>query len=97
MPPHEMLEVAMLLCFSTGWYWSIATMLRTRVVVGKSTGFVVVICVGYGFGLGSHLLAHAQTGALSPLFYVYLWNLSVILLDLALTLRFRRVGAAAAR
>lgn len=95
MPLHETLEIGMLLCFSMGWYWSIAKMLRTRVVVGKSTGFVVIACVGYAMGLGSKVLAFAETGALSALVYVYLWNLSLILIDLALTLRFRGTAVAA--
>jgi hypothetical protein len=56
---------------------------------------VAFVLVGHALGLGSKLLAFAQSGALSALVHVCAWNVAVILLDLALTLRFRRAAAAA--
>ncbi|MEO1776873.1 MAG: hypothetical protein AAFS07_18185 [Pseudomonadota bacterium] len=47
---HEYLEGVMLFCFSIGWYWSIAKMLRTRQAIGKSPCFVTLITIGYGLG-----------------------------------------------
>ena len=86
---HEALEGSMLVLFSASWYWSIARMLRERVVVGKNATFVAFICMGYVAGMSAKLPAFATTGVLSPLVHLYAWNLMVTLTDLALVLRFR--------
>ncbi len=95
MLPYEVFEATMLICFSISWYWSIARMLRVRAAVGKSPVFVVLICVGYVFGLASKLALAGETGELSWVFWLYAWNLVVTLVDLALVLHFSR-GARAA-
>lgn len=86
----EFLEGTMLLCFSAGWYWSIAKMLKVRAAVGKSPFFVVLICSGYALGIASKLHGWNVTGTLSPLIWVYVWNLVVTFTDLALVLHFSR-------
>jgi hypothetical protein len=88
MPVSDGLEALMLVCFSISWYWSIAKMLRTRVAAGKSAFFVVLICTGYVFGVASKLIAWQGGGPLSPLVWLYAWNLCVTLADLALVIRF---------
>lgn len=90
----EIFEALMLICFSISWYWSIYRMIRERAVVGKSAMFVVLICTGYVFGIVSKLAAWHQSGDLSPLIWLYSWNLVVTLTDLALVLHFRRAVAA---
>ncbi|MGF1658008.1 MAG: hypothetical protein ACFCUS_01090 [Rubrimonas sp.] len=91
MTQAELFEAAMLICFSISWYWSIARMLKVRTAVGKSAFFVVLICTGYVFGLSAKLLAWRATGELSPLIWLYGWNLMVTAFDLALVLHFTRV------
>jgi hypothetical protein len=90
MPASDALEAAMLICFSISWYWSIAKMLRTRVAAGKSAFFVVLICTGYVAGVVSKAMAWEAGAALSPLIWLYAWNLCVTLADLALVLHFSR-------
>jgi hypothetical protein len=90
MSHHEIFESIMLLCFSCSWYFSIFRMLRVRRASGKSAQFVVLICTGYVFGLAAKLVLHDQTGELSPVFWLYLWNLGVTLFDLYLVLHFSR-------
>jgi len=80
----------MLICFSASWYWSIAKMLRTGHATGKSSGFVALIVIGYGFGVAAKLVGFHQTGVLSPLVWLYLWNLAVTAFDLWLVLRLCR-------
>lgn len=97
MTNAELFEAAMLLCFSISWYWSIAKMLRVRAAVGKSAGFVAMICVGYVFGIASKLMIWWSGGPLSPVIWLYCWNLLVTAFDLALVLHFsRRLSARAA-
>ena len=88
MTPAESFEAAMLLCFSISWYWSIARMLRVRAAVGKSAVFVLMICVGYVFGIASKLMAWWSGGGLSPVVWLYGWNLLVTIFDLALVVHF---------
>ena len=96
MIASEFLEAAMLLSFSISWYWSIAKMLRTRVAAGKSALFVVLICAGYVAGVGSKGAAWMAGEPLSPLIWLYAWNLCVTLFDLALVMRFSKPAMAEA-
>ena len=91
MPANELLESLMLVSFSTGWYWSIVKMLRTKTATGKSLIFVLMICLGYLLGVSSKLVCWQETGQLSPLIWVYAWNLFVTAFDAALVIRFSRL------
>ncbi len=84
----ELFEAGMLICFSVSWYWSIAKMLRVRAAVGKSASFVAMICVGYLFGITAKLMIWWSGGALSPVLWLYCWNLVVTAFDLALVVYF---------
>ncbi|MEL6196653.1 MAG: hypothetical protein AAFT19_02295 [Pseudomonadota bacterium] len=90
MSPHEYLEGVMLFCFSIGWYWSIAKMLRTRQALGKSVCFVSLITLGYGLGASSKLVYWHETGSFSPVTFLYAWNMLVCATDLFLVRRFSR-------
>lgn len=90
MTEHEVLEAMMLIAFSISWYWSIARMVRMRTALGKSASFVVLICCGYIMGVMSKVLAYNDTGYLSPLVWLYAWNLMVTAFDLALVLYYAR-------
>lgn len=86
----EIFEVAMLTCFSLGWYWSIVSMLCTRRPTGKSAPFVTFTIAGYVCGLAAKLWLWADGGDFSAVLYVYAWNLTVTLLDLSLVLHYSR-------
>jgi hypothetical protein len=96
MAGPETFEALMLLCFSISWYWSIAKMLKHRVASGKSAFFVTLICVGYIAGVASKTLDWRRSGDLDPLVWLYVWNLCVTLVDLALVLHFSRKAERAA-
>ena len=86
----EVLEGLMLVSFSLSWYLSIAKMLQAKVAAGKSLHFVLVICLGYSFGIASKLLAWHQTGQMNRLMWLYSWNLLVTAFDAALIIRLSR-------
>lgn len=88
MTAVEYLEGLMLLCFSTGWYWSIGKMLVTKVAIGKSLHFVMIICTGYLLGVMSKLVGWNETGVLSSLVYFYGWNFLVTAFDACLVVHF---------
>jgi hypothetical protein len=86
----EILEGMMLVSFSISWYWSVAKMLRSKVASGKSLLFVLMICFGYILGISSKLVAWQNVGVLSPLIWVYAWNLLVTAYDAALVVHYSR-------
>lgn len=86
----EVFEGIMLFAFSISWYWSIAKMLKVRAAAGKSPLFVVLIVSGYLFGIMSKVIIWQNTGEMSPLLYLYVWNLIVTFTDLLLVLHFSR-------
>lgn len=81
MPMTEILEALMLTAFSVSWYCSIWKMLSTGQASGKSLGFVVLICLGYLCGIGSKIVGWSDTGMLSSLIFLYVWNLGVTAFD----------------
>jgi hypothetical protein len=84
------LEAAMLGAFSISWYCSIWKMLRTRQAAGKSLGFVLLICFGYVCGIASKIALYRETGVMSELILLYIWNLLVTGFDAYLVVRFSR-------
>ena len=89
----EWLEAGMLISFSFGWYWSVMSMLRTKIPQGKSAPFVAFTILGYALGLAAKLLVWQQGGSLSHVALIYSWNLAVTMLDLVLVFHFSRESA----
>jgi hypothetical protein len=79
----------MLFCFGVSWPISIAKALRTRVVAGKSPVFLVLIIVGYAFGI-----LHKALYAYNWVIYLYALNMCMVTVDLILYLRYSRSSAA---
>ncbi len=77
-------EAGMLVCFGAGWPFSIARALRTRIVAGKSPAFLAIVAAGYACGI-LHKLLYALDGVV----FLYALNLTLVLADLALYVRFR--------
>jgi len=71
-------EMMMLLCFAVGWPISIIKSLRTKVVKGKSPAFMIVIILGYVFGIVRKLLLFDWV------IYIYLFNITIVSFDLFL-------------
>ena len=81
-------EAIMLICFGVSWPISIAKSIRTRVVTGKSPGFMALICVGYVSGL-IHKLLYSR----DLVMFLYAFNLTAVLIDLALYYSYRNRDA----
>ncbi len=78
-------EALMLICFGISWPISIGKALRTRVVEGKSPVFMMVLMLGYSFGI-LHKLQQPQTDWVTLL---YVLNLLLVATDLGLYHRFK--------
>lgn len=86
----EIFELLMLLGFSVSWYWSISKMLVSKTASGKSIAFVILICIGYCFGIASKLAVFRESGHLSPVIWLYCWNLLVTSIDAILVVYYSR-------
>ena len=74
-------EAFMLLCFAVSWPISIYRSLKTKFVLGKSPTFMVIIIIGYVFGI-IHKLVHNLD------FVTFLWVLNMLLVTMDLSLYF---------
>ena len=77
-------EIVMLVLFGISWPISITKAVRTKRVEGKSPLFMVVICIGYFFGI-----LHKVNYAFDWVTGLYALNMALILTDLSLYLRYR--------
>jgi len=84
-------EIAMLICFGASWPISIAKSMRTRVGLGKSPLFMLIVCFGYAFGI-MHKLLYSLDGVV----VLYMLNLVLVAVDLMLYFRFHPKKASAA-
>jgi len=86
----QLFEATMLICFGLSWPISILKSLRTKIVHGKSRGFMWLIFFGYAAGLTSKLLLAAQKETwpewTTPL---YVLNAVLVAFDIYLYHRYR--------
>ena len=83
----QVFETIMLLCFGASWPFNIAKSLRSRTAKGKSIYFEICIIVGYVCGVIGKFIG----GNITYVIAVYLLDICMVSIDLALTLRNRRL------
>ena len=76
------LEFLMLFCFGFSWPFSIAKSLRSRSTKGKSLVFMLMVMLGYVFGI-----AHKVRYSFDWVTWVYVVDLALVAIDVALYLR----------
>ena len=84
----EMFEFAMLFSFGFSWPFAIARTYKAKCVDGKSPIFSAIVIVGYVCGIVSHLIEGTKMWLVS----VYLVDILLVSIDLALYFRYRRNG-----
>ena len=89
----ELFETGMLLCFGASWPFNIYKSYTSRTAKGKSLGFELLILSGYLCGIAGKLLAHKS----SFVVWVYILDLGMVIADLVLTLRNRKLDRLAAK
>ena len=82
----EILEFGMLFAFGFSWPFAIARTYRAKRVDGKSPMFMIIVIVGYLFGIAAHLVE----GSKLWLCWVYLIDMALVSTDLALYFRYSR-------
>ena len=79
MNKAAIVEMLMLFCFGASWPISIYKTLRTKVVLGKSPAFMVLIAGGYVLGI-----LHKYFGVWDWVAGLYAFNLLLVLIDFSL-------------
>ena len=87
----QVFEVIMLVCFGLSWPFNIAKSLRSRTAKGKSLWFEVCIIVGYLCGLAGKFIS----GNVTYVVAFYLLDITMVTIDLVLTIRNKRLDQAA--
>ena len=75
-------EIVMLLCFASAWPFSIYKSYTSRQTAGKSLLFMYVVEIGYIAGL-----FHKYFYNMDGVFYLYLFNFILVLIDICLYYR----------
>ena len=83
----EIFEAGMLLCFGCSWPMNIAKSLRARTARGKSLAFELFVLVGYICGI----TGKGISGHINWVFAIYAADLLMVITDILLTLRNRRL------
>ncbi len=87
-------EFMMLLCFGASWPFSIAKSLKSRSTKGKSLRFMLLVELGYVFGI-----THKLVYSLDWVVWAYVTLFFIVGADICLyfrNLRFERMAAAGA-
>lgn len=73
----------MLVCFACSWPISIIKAIRTRIVIGKSPTFMVLLIVGYLMGI-----IHKLLYSYDVVIFLYAFNMLLVSIDLCLYFRY---------
>ena len=76
-------ETVMLVCFGLSWPLNVIKAFKARTAKGTSLPFLILIITGYLGGIAAKVL----TGNINYVFVVYLINLGIVLLNLAVYIR----------
>ena len=87
----QVFEMIMLICFGLSWPFNIAKSLRSRTARGKSLWFEVCIIVGYLCGLVGKFIS----GNVTYVAAFYILDITMVTVDLVLTIRNKRLDQAA--
>lgn len=80
----ELFEILMIVCFGMSWPMNVIKSWRARTTKGKSLPFLLLISVGYVFGIAGKLISGAYKWYV---LFFYVLNLVMVLTDLALYFR----------
>lgn len=84
----QIFEVGMLVCFGVSWPISVIKSIRSKSANGKSILFTVVIIIGYLFGIANKI----YSGTITYVFWLYIFNITVVSIDLILSIINKKNG-----
>lgn len=94
----DLLEAGMLICFGISWPINLYKNIKVRSAKGMSLPFILLIVVGYLFGIGAKLVGHfSGVAPLNYVFAVYIFNLIMVSGNIIVYFINRRYDAGSAR
>lgn len=90
-------ETIMLISFGCSWPFNIVKSVRSKTTLGKSVTFEIIVVIGYLFGVAAKLIIYNRTGVLQYSFWFYLLDIALVLTDIALYFRNRKLDKQAGR
>ena len=87
----DLLEALTIFCFGLSWPFNITKSVRSRTAKGKSLWFEVCIIVGYLCGLAGKFIS----GNVTYVAAFYILDITMVTIDLVLTIRNKRLDRAA--
>lgn len=87
----ELFEILMIVSFGVSWPFDVIKSFKARTAKGKSLAFLILIFVGYIFGIVAKLTAPAFKW---HVMFFYVINTIMVGMDLLLYVRNRRLDAA---
>lgn len=89
----SLLEAVMMLCFGLSWPINVIKAYKARTAKGASLPFILLITFGYLAGITAKIV----TGQINYVLAVYLFNLAVVALNIAVYFRNTALDRKAAR
>lgn len=80
----EVFEIIMIVCFGFSWPMNVIKSYRARTTKGKSMPFLLLIIIGYIFGIASKIIGGSFKWYV---LFFYVLNLAMVSVDLALYVR----------
>lgn len=80
----EILEILMIVCFGFSWPMNVIKSYQARTTKGKSLPFLLMISIGYVFGISGKIIAGSFKWYVM---FFYVLNLCMVLLDVAMYAR----------
>lgn len=91
MDVTQICEIAMLIAFGFSWPFNIIKSARSRTARGKSMMFEIIVEIGYIFGVVGKFYSYSQTGVLAYSVWFYFLDIAMVLVDLILVVRNRKL------
>ena len=91
MDAVQLCEIAMLVAFGISWPFNISKSWRSRTAKGKSVAFEFIIVFGYLVGVTGKFITLSRTGVLPYSTWFYLADIAMVVIDICLYYRNRRL------
>lgn len=89
----ELFEILMVVCFGASWPVNVLKSYKARTTTGKSLGFLILVFVGYIWGITSKILAPQFKWYVM---FFYILNFLMVGLDLLIYFRNKKLDKLAA-
>lgn len=91
MQTAVLFEAIMLVGFGCSWPFNIAKSIKSKTTLGKSLYFEIIVVISYLFGVAAKLIIFRETGVLQYSFWFYILDITLVMTDICLYIRNRKI------